>query len=62
MADLEKLAIKRDRGYLVRLIILLVLGALGGGYIFVYLTGSGFSGCVTDAYMGTTKSSKPESE
>jgi hypothetical protein len=52
MADLEKLAIKRDRGYLVRLIVLLTLGLLLGGFIFNYLTNARLGGCMADAFLG----------
>ena len=52
MADLEKLAVKRDRGYLVRLVLLLLLGTVGGIYIYAGLTGHRFSSCMADALGG----------
>jgi hypothetical protein len=58
MVDLEKLAIKRDRGYLVRLIIFMVFAAFGGVFVFNYLTGSSVSGCMTDAFYGGVKGEK----
>jgi len=46
MADLEELALRRDRGYLVRLVLLMV-AALGFAlFIYGWLTGSGVSGCL----------------
>jgi hypothetical protein len=55
MVDLEKLAIKRDRGYLVRLVVLVVLGALGGGFIFNYMTSSNVGGCMADTFYHGSK-------
>jgi hypothetical protein len=52
MVDLEKLAIKRDRGYLVRLVLLILLGFLGGGFVFNYLTSANTGGCIADAFNG----------
>jgi hypothetical protein len=52
MADLEKLAIKRDRGYLVRLIVLLILGVLVGGFMFSYLTRTNLGSCMAEAFLG----------
>jgi hypothetical protein len=46
MADLEKLALQRDRGYLVRLILLLLVGVVASAFVFAWLTGSGTSGCL----------------
>jgi hypothetical protein len=55
MADLEKLAIKRDRGYLFRLIVLVLLGLLGGGFFYNYLTSANVGGCVADAFLDGSK-------
>jgi hypothetical protein len=46
MADLEKLAIQRDRGYLVRLVLLLGVGLLAALFVFQWLTGAQVIGCV----------------
>jgi hypothetical protein len=46
MADLEKLAIQRDRRYLVRLVLALVLGLFASVFVFQWLTGADVSGCV----------------
>ena len=53
MVDLEKLALQRDRGYLVRLVLLLVVGVLVSIFVFAWLTGSGTRGCVSDTIGGT---------
>jgi hypothetical protein len=59
MADLEKLAIRRDRGYLLRLILLLAVGCLVSIFLFAWLTGSRTSGCVADS-VGSGTEQKPE--
>ena len=52
MADLEQLAIKRDRGYLVRLILMLCVALMAGVFLYRGLTGEGVTGCVADALLG----------
>ena len=46
MADLEKLAIRRDRGYLVRLVLALGAGVVISAFAFQWLTGGDVSGCI----------------
>lgn len=53
MDELEKIAIKRDRGFLVRLVMLLLLGVLAGGFIFNLMTGANVGGCVANAFLLT---------
>jgi hypothetical protein len=60
MADIEKLALKRDRGYLVRLILLLVVGIGFGFFIASYMTGEDIGGCMADAFLGSE--AKPDSK
>lgn len=48
MADLEKLALRRDRGYLIRLLLLIGVGVLVSVFVFGWLTGSRVSGCMAD--------------
>ena len=48
MADLEKLALRRDRGYLIRLILLIGVGILVSVFVFGWLTGSRVKGCMAD--------------
>jgi hypothetical protein len=52
MADLDKLAIQRDRGYLLRLVLLLGVGVLISIFVFGWLTGSGVSGCFATTLGG----------
>jgi hypothetical protein len=52
MADLEKLAVQRDRGYLVRLVLGLAVAGLVSVFIFRGLTGQETSGCMADAFLG----------
>mgnify|MGYP001088435778 CR=1 FL=1 len=54
IADLEKLAFKRDRAYLVRLLVLISLGLAGGLYIAVHLTSDQSKDRVSEAIFGTT--------
>ena len=53
MADLEKLAIKRDRGYLVRLVRSMSLGLIVSVFIWQLLTGDRVSGCMADTMLGS---------
>jgi hypothetical protein len=52
MADLEELAVKRDRGYLVRLILLLTVGVLVSVFVWRGLTGDHVTGCLAGAFLG----------
>jgi hypothetical protein len=53
MADLEKLAVRRDRGYLVRLLLLMGVGILISLFLFGWLTGARVSGCVSGTIAAT---------
>jgi hypothetical protein len=59
MADLEKLALKRDRGYLVRLFLLLLLGVGFGLFLAFVITGSNVSGCMANAFVGSGTKPSP---
>ena len=52
MADLEELAVKRDRGFLVRLVLLLCVGACASAVVWVAVTGKRTSSCVAGALLG----------
>jgi len=52
MADLEKLAVQRDRGFLVRLVLGLAAGLLVSVFLFRGLTGQQTSGCLANAFLG----------
>jgi hypothetical protein len=51
MADLEKHAFKRDRRFIVRLVLTLMLSALFGLYVYVHLTSRRTAGCAADAAL-----------
>lgn len=59
MADLEKLAIQRDRGYLVRLLLLLAVGAVVSAFMFKWLTGGDVSSCVATSIGGESSPKAP---
>jgi hypothetical protein len=48
MADLEKLALRRDRGYLLRLFLLIGVGILLSVFVFGWLTGTSVTGCMAE--------------
>lgn len=52
MADLEELAVKRDRGYLLRLALLLAAGLGASGLLWQGLTGERIGGCLAGAFLG----------
>jgi len=54
MADLEQLALKRDRGFLVRLVLLLALGLAGGAFLYGQLIGESTTGCVARTIGGSS--------
>jgi hypothetical protein len=52
VVDLEQLAIKRDRRFLIRLVILLALGVGASVLVLATLTGENVSGCAARAFLG----------
>ena len=54
VADLEQDAFRRDRGFLVRLLAMLVMGTVAGVFMFAYLTGESVAGCAAEAFGGVT--------
>jgi len=52
VVDLEQLAIKRDRKFLIRLVILLALGVGASVLVLATLTGENVSGCAASAFLG----------
>jgi len=54
MADLEEHAFKRDKRFVVRLVITLFLAVLGGVFIYGRLTSQGTASCAADAMLGTS--------
>lgn len=59
MVDLEKLALQRDRGYLVRLILGLVAGLFASVFVFAWLTGTRVSSCVAES-IGSEPAAAPQ--
>lgn len=53
VADLEKHAIKRDRRFLVRLILMVTAGAIAGSLLFIKMTSSEFGTCAANAFGET---------
>lgn len=52
VADLEEMALKRDRGYLVRLVLALGAAVIAAAFVFAGLTGESFAGCVAEVFVG----------
>lgn len=52
MADLEDLALKKDRGYLLRLLLFLAAGVVAALLLFRGLTGGEMGGCLADTIGG----------
>jgi hypothetical protein len=59
MADLEELALRRDRGYLVRLLLLLAFALMFALFVYGWLTGSGVSGCLATTLGGEAPKQAP---
>ena len=57
VADLEELALKRDRGYLVRLVLVLAVSVVLAVALLGALTGSKAKGCAADALLGAPEGS-----
>ncbi len=51
MADLEEHAFKRDKRFVVRLVLTLLVGFIGGLYVYAHLTSDRTAGCAADAVM-----------
>jgi flagellar biosynthesis protein FliQ len=60
MADLEEQALRKDRRFLVRLILVLVVGTVAGLWMFTAMTSDRAMGCAADAVGGVA--SPPRSE
>lgn len=51
MADLEEHAFKRDKRFVVRLVLTLVVALLGGVFIYGRLTNQGTASCAAGAFL-----------
>ena len=60
MADLEQDAFRRDNRFVVRLVLVLIVGTLAGLWMFAELTGERVAGCAANAFGGVTQ--EPASE
>lgn len=61
MADLEEHAFKRDRRFVLRLVLTLAIAGLGGLYVYSHLTSRRTAGCAADAALSGEGSGAPES-
>ena len=52
MADLEEHAFRRDKRFVVRLVLTLLVGLIGGLYVYAHLTSRETAGCAADAMTG----------
>jgi hypothetical protein len=53
MADLEEHAFKRDKRFIVRLVLTLSLSALFGLYVYAHLTSKRTAGCAADSALSS---------
>jgi hypothetical protein len=51
MADLEEHAFKRDKRFVVRLVLTLIVALLGGVFIYGRLTNQGTASCAAGAFL-----------
>lgn len=58
MADLEQHAFKRDRRFIVRLVLTLAVSLVFGLFIYDHLTSRRTAGCAADTALGTETSSQ----
>jgi hypothetical protein len=54
VADLEKHAFKRDRRFIVRLVLLLAIALLAGVFLWAKMTSTSFGTCAAGAFGSTT--------
>jgi hypothetical protein len=54
VASLEDHAIRRDKRFLVRLVLMLVVGAIGGLWAFGHLTSGSFGTCAAETFGEVT--------
>lgn len=60
MADLEQDTFRRDNRFIVRLVLVLIVGTLAGLWMFAELTGERVAGCAANTFGGVTQ--QPASE
>jgi len=59
VADLEEHAFRRDRRFLVRLIVLLLFGIIGGLWAVSHLTTRSFGACTARTFGGPAGEESP---
>lgn len=60
MADLEEQALRKDRRFLVRLVLVLVVGAAAGLWMFAAMTSDRAKGCAADSVGGVANPPRSE--
>jgi hypothetical protein len=59
MADLEEHAFKRDKRFVVRLVVMIIIAALGALFVSGRLTNSESAGCAAEAVLDKPVSPTP---
>lgn len=60
MADLEEQALRKDRRFLVRLVLVLVAGTIAGLWMFSAMTSDRAKGCAAEAVGGVAEPPRSE--
>jgi hypothetical protein len=58
MADLEEHAFKRDKRFVVRLVLTLALGFMGGLFVYSHITSQRTAGCAAEFVGGDDSKAK----
>ena len=59
MADLEEHAIKRDKRFLFRMIVGMIIAVVGGILVWSWLAGEEVAGCAARGFGNVTESNAP---
>ena len=60
MADLEEHAFRRDKGFIVRLVLVLSVATVGGLYVYAQLTSDRTAGCAAETIEGNAPKTAPD--
>lgn len=55
VADLEHHALKRDKRFLVRLVLAVLVGALAGAFLYGELTDTQLGSCAAESFEGLSE-------
>ena len=55
MADLEEHAFKRDKRFVVRLVLTLIVAIVGSALVWGRLTSGGTASCAADTFLGARR-------